>query len=170
MSMIDVAMGFAVAAHRNQRYGDQQYDFHLRQVVGFVEAYRGCSQEPDRPTLVCGAWLHDVLEDTDVRTDLLRDLFGRKVADLVWAVTDEPGANRAERKMLTYPKIRAAGADAVLLKLADRMANVGANRAEQNKKHLEMYRAEHPTFRGKLYRAGEHEVMWRALDNMLKDL
>jgi (p)ppGpp synthase/HD superfamily hydrolase len=71
-------------------------------------------------------WLHDVLEDTATsKTELVRN-FGEEIADIVYRVTDEPGADRTERKRKTYRKIR-GHYNATTVKLCDRIANVEAS-------------------------------------------
>ena len=66
------------------------------------------------------------------------------------------------RAALTYPKIRAS-ADAVRLKLADRIANV-----ENGGKLVDMYRREYEDFRRALYTPGQADPMWAHLDELLK--
>jgi (p)ppGpp synthase/HD superfamily hydrolase len=91
-------------------------------------------------------------------------MFGEEVARLVHAVTNEPGPNRKQRGMATYPKIRDAGDCAVALKLADRIANV-----EMGGKLVAMYAKEYEDFRRALYTPGQNEPMWAHLDSLLKE-
>lgn len=127
------ARNFAALAHGSQLYGDQPYIVHLQAVARELRSLM--VRAPglrfyDRDLAECAAYLHDVLEDTSTTRGELEAAFGPDVADLVHAVTDEPGRNRKERKAKTYPKIRACGPLAVALKLADRIANVRAVRQE----------------------------------------
>jgi (p)ppGpp synthase/HD superfamily hydrolase len=73
--------------------------------------------------LVCAAWLHDVIEDTAATYQDIKAMFGKDIAELVWAVTDEMGRNRAERKKKTLPKTLMTNKTAIL-KLADLTANI----------------------------------------------
>lgn len=118
---------------------------------------------------VC-AWLHDILEDTKVKKRDLEEQFGDEIANIVWAVTSEEGANRKIRNALTYPKIRAAGPAAIALKLADRIANV-----ENGGRAVEMYRKEHAEFRHGIYLTDpdeddEIESIISAMQDTLDDL
>lgn len=158
------AAGFAAAAHHKQRYGSAPYTYHLEQVA-YVLRQHAVADVPEE--LEAAAWLHDVLEDTPVSESYLREFFGAGVADLVVAVTDEPGRDRKERKTRTYPKIRAAGAKAVRLKLADRIANFSSAVREGRQDLLTMYRSEHPEFRAALYRPLENLDMWGTLEDLL---
>ena len=89
--------------------------------------------------------IRDILEDTGVSLGLLVEMFGTDCADYVWAVTDEPGVNRKERKAKTYPKIR-GNETATRIKLADRIANVGFSIETKNERMFRMYKKEHPEF------------------------
>jgi (p)ppGpp synthase/HD superfamily hydrolase len=148
---------FAVWAHGIQTYGDgQPYVVHL-------DAVANVARKLDAPEEVIeAAYLHDVVEDTGIPITVIEDLFGSTIAKLVAAVTNERGANRAERHRLTYPKIRGAGPSAVLLKLCDRIANVRA--CLDAPKLLAMYVKEQPGFRSALWRPDENARAWAVLD------
>lgn len=146
MSLIEQAKAFAIDAHGIQKYaGDKPYSYHLGQVVGVLQRF-GVDDE----ILLAAAWLHDTVEDTDTTAIEIDRSFGMLVGDLVWAVTNEPGKNRKERHQKTYVKITTIGPQAVLLKLADRIANLEQCAAEQRltgqSKLLDMYRKEHEGF------------------------
>jgi hypothetical protein len=70
----------------------------------------GFGGEEGRDYLI-GAWLHDVLEDTETSQEFLQQTFGTHATAMVWAVTGR-GANRRERnedaykKMIAYPEER----------------------------------------------------------------
>lgn len=164
--MDNSAFAFATKAHEGQKYGGAYpYTHHLDRVVQ-VLMWAGFSK--DRALLNAG-WLHDTLEDQPGRVtyQLLWDSFGLDVANLVKAVTDKPGKNRREKHEATYPGIRRAGARAVALKLADRIANVEFSVLEGDEGKLEMYRKEHADFTKVLYQRGEHEEMWDRLGEAL---
>jgi len=76
--------------------------------------------------MVAAALLHDVLEDTEVTVDVLEELFGSEVADLVLWLTDiskpEDG-NRSTRKALDRQHSAAAPAAAQTIKVADLISN-----------------------------------------------
>lgn len=155
--LVDQAREFAIKAHGDQRYGDEPYIVHLDAVANVLVEF-GIRDG----VFLAGAFLHDVIEDTGVTRDDLAREFGFVVAGLVWVVTNEPGANRKERAAKTYPKIRRSGAEAVRLKLADRIANTHHS-IVRGTRHLEMYRKEFPAFHEALYRAGECDDMWERL-------
>jgi len=138
--IVERACDFAVKAHGAQQYGDKPYYYHLRAVVSTMQAYHIWDKE-----LLAAGYLHDVLEDTDVSIDVLQQEFGKRVASLVDACTDGPGANRKERKQRPLDLIPQT-AGAVTVKIADRLANVIANYVEGNAGLLKMYGKEHKDF------------------------
>lgn len=164
---IQTAASFAIAAHGNQKYGDSHpYSFHL-QAVEYVLIEYGFERDI---LLRIAAWLHDVIEDTETTAEQIEETFGPVVRALVEAVTTESGINRKERNAKTYPKIKAIPMHmGIILKLADRIANVRNCIATNNVSLLSMYKKEHPGFRGALY--DDYSVttpMWTELDRILE--
>lgn len=151
------ARHYACLAHGTQKYGRDPYSWHLLGVVSTLSKFHY-----NEPHLLMAGWLHDVLEDTGVTAVALLQRFPSNVVALVQAVTNEPGANRKERHLRTYPKIRAYGKDAVVLKMADRISNTQCSRAGKTA-HLAMYQREFPDFFEALYRSGECDAMWEHL-------
>lgn len=161
--LIFLARSIALAAHTDQKYGTEPYSVHL-EAADAVLCEFGYTENED---LRAAAWLHDVLEDTSTTaSDLINRGIPAYVVALVDAVTDRPGKNRAERHILTYPRI-ARIPDAVTLKLTDRIANVRAS-IKRRPDLLEMYRREHADFRDSLQIYGRRDVdMWMALNFLL---
>jgi (p)ppGpp synthase/HD superfamily hydrolase len=156
------ARAFALAAHGEQRYGDQPYSVHLDTVADILAPF---GEEPQ----VVG-FLHDVAEDTQVSLDVLRTEFGERVAKLVSLVTDESGVNRRERKSRSNAKLAAVGADdslALVVKAADRLANLRVSAAGGTDSKLGMYRREHPEFRRATYRPGLCDDLWREIEEII---
>lgn len=149
-NLVQRAKAFAIEKHKNCRYGELPYEFHLEAVVR--ELPENASEE-----LKAAAWLHDTVEDTSVTLFEIRELFGGKVARLVDVVTDEPGANRKERKAGMYKKLVAGPAEGRALKLADRLANMRAS--AENPKKKAMYRKEFPEFIKKVAGDPENQEM-----------
>jgi len=158
------AQEFALKAHGQQMYGKQPYKVHLEHVHEVMMRYRRTHEDL---LLLMGSWLHDALEDTPTSKTELKKNFGEEIADMVFRVTDEPGADRAEKKRKTYPKIR-GHKDATILKLCDRIANVEASSNVPEK--LKMYWDEHREFSEAL-RVEPFEIilakLWEHLDQLL---
>lgn len=156
LKLEEIAWGIAATEHAGQRYGKGPYTVHLELVVGVLREFG-----ETRESMLAAGWLHDLLEDTEVRPADLTRIVGDEVTSLVKGVTNEGGRNRAERNAATYPKIR-SNPDFVRLKLADRIANVRFGGRE-----LDMYRKEYPGFRAALWRDREWPEMWAELDRLL---
>ena len=157
------ARAFALIAHGDQRYGEHRpYSYHLDQVVSHLQSF-------GETAMIIG-YLHDVVEDTATRLTDIRSAFGDLVADCVSLLTDEPGNNRKERKAKTYAKLALVSGPtemALIVKTADRLANVKACIADQKSELLRVYRDEHPAFRSAAFRVGQCDGLWQQLDSLL---
>ena len=72
------------------------------------------------------AWLHDVVEDTDITLEKIRSEFGDTIALLVADLTDistKTGGTRAHRKAIDREHLRHADPRAKNIKLADLLDN-----------------------------------------------
>lgn len=161
--MIPQARSFAINAHGDQRYGDRPYVFHLEAVAKLLAPHGETAQ-------VIG-YLHDVIEDTAVTKEQIQQHFGELVAECVSLLTDLPGANRQERKAKTYAKLAQVNGSAqlaLIVKTADRLANVQACIADHKQTLWEVYRSEHPAFKQAAYRRGLCDPLWNQLDPLLE--
>ncbi len=163
--MLDEARSFALVAHADQRYGAHPYVVHLDAVAELLLPYGTEAQVI--------AYLHDVVEDTHVTEHDVRAYFGTRIADCVALLTDAPGETRAERKAATYGRlatVRGDGELALVVKVADRLANVRACAVDdgpRGRRLWQVYRHEHPAFRQAAYRPGLCEPLWAELDTLL---
>lgn len=158
------ARAFAIAAHAEQKYGDRPYSFHLDAVAALAASY---GEEA-----VVIAYLHDTAEDTQITIAEIEGKFGPKVAACVSLLTDEPGANRKERKAKTYAKLAAVNGPheiALLVKAADRLANVRACVQDRKKGLWQIYQSEQAAFKSSAYRSGQCEALWAELDSLLSE-
>lgn len=127
MDIVERARVFATAAHaargQKRKYTGEDYIVHPKEVVAIVQSVS------HTPAMLAAAWLHDVLEDTEVTPDQLREEFGDEVTELVLWLTDvsKPGdGNRATRKALDRQHTAQAPAEAQTVKLADVISNVSS--------------------------------------------
>lgn len=148
MSLVKDAAKFALKAHGNQKYGSHPYGYHLEKVYQNTVRYGG--SEPAKQA----GWLHDVIEDTSVTKAEVARAFGGNVAKIVDLVS-----NRSSKEA-TNKRIRTSK-DAVFVKLCDRLANV--TEGAKNDK----YRKAHPLFKSILYKKGEFDALWKAIDKVL---
>jgi GTP diphosphokinase / guanosine-3',5'-bis(diphosphate) 3'-diphosphatase len=75
--------------------------------------------------MIAAAYLHDVVEKTDVDLEEIRERFGPAVANLVDSLTENPKIRGyAERKRALRRRILEAGGNPVVIYAADRVANM----------------------------------------------
>jgi guanosine-3',5'-bis(diphosphate) 3'-pyrophosphohydrolase len=157
--LTEQARAFAVNAHGKQKYGDRPYAYHLDAVAAIAT--------PFGEEAVVIAYLHDTVEDTATTLEEVEAKFGAKIAACVSLLTDEPSANRKERKQKTYAKLAVVHGPnelALIVKAADRLANVRACLGDSKRSMWELYCGEHPVFRTAAYRAGLCDSLWSELD------
>ena len=164
MTRTDRALEWAIEQHGEQRYGDEPYAVHLRAVVEIV---RGAGGSEVAQT---AAALHDVVEDvaTTTRAEIEAE-FGAEVADVVAALS-KPPRDTPRRLEVYFESIARTGSDAVLVKLADRIANVEASTRgpSVSPRLMEKYRREADRFRAHLHRPGQHDDLWARLEELLQ--
>ena len=153
----------AAFLHAAQKYDDQDYIFHIENVVNVLERFGIIDRD-----LVIAAYLHDTVEDTQASFKLIEKYFGEEVMHLVNAVTNEQGVNRKERNLKTYQKL-SKNPKAILVKLADRIANVEQAIEKKNESFIKMYRKEFPAFKYALYEVSDPRAykMWEHLEKLL---
>ncbi len=165
------ARALARQAHGSQKYGDLPYEFHLQAVVDVLFRFGATLDNDETAPLLVAAWLHDTLEDTELDKQAVADEFGADIAEIVCRVTDEPGENRKARKAATYAKTAASEA-AVIVKLADRIANVEES-LQNNKGLFRMYAKEQASFSSALRSSAQGELaqrLWQHLDDCFDKL
>jgi (p)ppGpp synthase/HD superfamily hydrolase len=75
--------------------------------------------------LIAAAYLHDVVEKTDVKLDEIRERFGPSVAGLVGCLSEDPEIDGyGARKRALRRGILESGGDPVVIYAADRVANM----------------------------------------------
>ena len=164
MTLLERGLMCAEKVHMNQSYDIFPYMFHIKQVVKIAKLY-GCDE-----IIQCACALHDSMEDGNLSYNDIKKYFGQDVAEIVYAVTDELGRNRKERKSKTYPKIRANWM-AVAVKLCDRIANM-KHSSEFTPDMMSMYTKEHKAFKDALYDP-EHrkyecvDKLWNGLEYII---
>jgi (p)ppGpp synthase/HD superfamily hydrolase len=122
--LVEKARQFATDAHGRheqiRRYTNEDYIVHPQAVAERVSEFLW------QPEVLAAAWLHDVVEDTDVNIEEIRQLFGDDVALLVDQLTSGPHGSelaRAERKLLDREQLQQADIRAKTIKLADIIDN-----------------------------------------------
>jgi hypothetical protein len=140
LDILEQAKKFALQAHGEQKYGNFPYGYHLNKVYEVLKRFHFSEEK-----LLCAAYLHDVLEDTETSYEELTTKFGIEIAKLCDAVTLPKNLDREAGYREVAKKI-AACPGAEILKLADRTANVEACLKNKNNHKLKKYQSEHAQF------------------------
>ncbi|MGH2984915.1 MAG: HD domain-containing protein [Solirubrobacterales bacterium] len=119
--MATAALRFARRAHLGQhrKQTHEQFVEHPIAVASLI------SQAGLNDSILAAAYLHDVVEKTEVEPSEIRERFGPEVAEVVEALTDDDSVEGyAKRKRALRRQVIDAGRDSVLIYAADRVANM----------------------------------------------
>lgn len=136
----------------NHLYDDYlPYEFHLRMVVSVCEEFSYLlGNDEFKQNCFLAAWGHDLIEDTRVTYNDVKKVLGEKVADIIYAVTNEKGKNRKERANDKYYEGILNIPGAVFVKLCDRIANVRYSKMVKSSM-FDLYKRENIDFLHKLH-------------------
>ena len=114
--------------------------------------------------VVAAGILHDTVEDTDASTADIEARFGREVACLVAAMTEDPSIESyEERKAALRRQIAEHGADAAAIFAADKVAKVREGGAATDPAKLHHYRESLRMLEGE---APDHPLVARLRDEL----
>jgi (p)ppGpp synthase/HD superfamily hydrolase len=157
---------YSIKTHNavNHKYGkNSNYSVHLDMVGDFGETYLYLLPEDKQIYAHAGCFAHDRIEDCRETYNDLVKYCGVDVADIVYAVTDEKGKTREERKSKKLYNEMLYNTEAVFVKLCDRLANLKYSKDKYNAMSKEQiktakkppmyikYCNEHEDFKKKLY-------------------
>ena len=158
------------------------YGFHLDMVVNWVRKYIGevCENEQDVLPIYFAAFYHDSIEDArltynDVMKTALQVMDSQQAylaTEIVYALTNEKGRNRAERANEKYYEGIRETPYAPFVKLADRLANTSYAFSKGTADSLRMskvYREELPGFLEAL-KVESEDIRFRLPEAMVEDL
>lgn len=149
----------------NQKYGDGlPYSVHLNDVNKYVKKYIYLIPEEYHRDVILAAWGHDLIEDTGLTYNDVLKVLGKNVADIIYALTNEKGKNRAERANDKYYKDIKSNKLALFVKLCDRLANMTYSKKEGHGMYKK-YMQENPNFKEKLYN-GLYDEIWEELNDI----
>jgi (p)ppGpp synthase/HD superfamily hydrolase len=115
------ALRFARRAH----LGQHRKQTHEQFVEHPIAVARLISDEGFDGSILAAAYLHDVVEKTEVEPSEIRERFGPDVAELVEALTDDDAVESyVERKRALRRQVIDSGGGTALIYAADRLANI----------------------------------------------
>jgi len=121
------ALRFAAERHRGQLVPDSDlpYLLHVTSVAGEVIAALPATPGADADLAVLCALLHDTIEDTATTRAEIEERFGAAVAEGVQALTKDAALAKELRMADSLRRIRACPGAVWMVKLADRITNLG---------------------------------------------
>lgn len=123
-SLLDRAIVFAVQCHSGVERRGKGFPY----IVHPMEAMAIAATMTDDQEILAAAALHDVVEDTDVTLDDLRERFGERVARLVDTESDQFGQDLdwKARKEASLQRLASASRDEKIVALGDKLSNMRA--------------------------------------------
>ena len=133
--LIHEAIAFAAVKHRNQvRKGtDTPYIVHPMEVM-YILAENGCDETVIAAgllhdtvcdeTVIAAGLLHDTVEDAGATLKEIEEKFGKEVASIVAAESEDKSKIWQERKQTTIDRLPNESFEAQLVCCADKLANV----------------------------------------------
>lgn len=120
----DIILGakkFAQEKHKNQKRKDgvTSYSDHLEGVVNRLKNLGVTDKD-----VLCAAWLHDIIEDTDVTFDQINERFGREVAVIVLSLSKDQNILKKDREIQYISQLKDASFQTKIIKLCDISANL----------------------------------------------
>lgn len=118
------ALRYASQKHSDQRRKNAKASPYINHPIQVAQILWDVAGERDASLLVA-AILHDTIEDTDATPEEIKAQFGEEVAALVLEVTDDKSLPKQTRKQLQVEHAPHKSHKAKLIKLADKISNVG---------------------------------------------
>lgn len=165
----ETAYVFAEKAHEGQmRLSGEPFFMHPYEVASIL-----VDLGLDMSTVVAGLF-HDIVEDTDVTIDTIRDQFGSETAQIVDGVTKVGKVNFSSKEEHQAEYLRkmflamASDIRVILVKLADRLHNMRTLKYQSEEKRLEKAKETLEIYAPLAHRLGINAIKWELEDLSLK--
>jgi guanosine-3',5'-bis(diphosphate) 3'-pyrophosphohydrolase len=123
LALIFKVLEFAAFKHKNQRRKDVDSSPYINHPIALAKVLCVEGGVTD-VNVICGAILHDTIEDTETTAEELTLHFGDAIAKIVDEVTDDKKLPKDVRKRLQIEHAPHASHQAKLVKLADKICNL----------------------------------------------
>jgi len=123
LGLVLKALQFSAHKHRDQRRKDASAPPYINHPIAVANVLCNEAGITDIE-VICGALLHDTVEDTDTTPGEIEEKFGATVRQIVMDVTDDTELPKEERKRLQVEHAGQACKKAKLVKIADKICNL----------------------------------------------
>lgn len=123
IALIVKALRFAAYKHRDQRRKNIEASPYINHPIELANVLINEAGIDDVAT-ICGALLHDTIEDTETTPQELESVFGLQICDIVMEVTDDQNLLKHERKQRQIERAAHISKQGRLVKLVDKICNV----------------------------------------------
>jgi len=117
------ALQFSALKHKNQRRKDVDASPYINHPISLASILCNEAHVTD-VEVICGALLHDTVEDTETKPEELESEFGAVIKNIVMDVTDDKSLKKHERKQAQIDHAAHISDQAKLVKLADKISNL----------------------------------------------
>ena len=163
----------------NQKYDDKPYFVHLSSVAHYAEVYghNVCENENDILPLIFGAYFHDSIEDarltyndvTAIARKYMTNQQAYLAAEIVYALTNEKGRNRATRANEKYYFGIRETPFAPFVKMCDRFANMSYSSMNKSRM-IDIYKKELEHFLDCITVKDNSDCRFSIPDEMIKEV
>ena len=124
LKLLIKALAFAADKHRNQRRKNVKASPYINHPISLADILCNEAHVTDL-NVICGALLHDTVEDTETTAEELAIEFGQQISAIVMDVTDDKTIeDKQQRKQLQIEHAAHISDSAKLVKLADKISNL----------------------------------------------
>ena len=146
LNLINNAVMFASKKHSGQMMtypSDVPYSAHYFSVtLNAIELAKLCEFEIDWELLICSAILHDTIEDTPATYEELKENFGEKIANGVFALTKNSLLDKKDQMKDSLERIKKQPKEIAIVKIADRLYNISSRVPTWSIEKQEAYKKE----------------------------
>ena len=122
MNKLISAIDFAAVAHMRQRRKDAEKTPYINHPIEVMHILSNAGiNDID---ILCGAVLHDTIEDCGITYDQIYEKFGKRVADFVAECSDDKTQPKVTRKKQQIEHAKTISIGAKLIKSADKLSNI----------------------------------------------
>ncbi|WP_042349453.1 HD domain-containing protein [Bacillus massiliigorillae] len=147
MNIIEAAQDFATLKHgaQTRKNSKEPYVEHPKRVAQTLK------EAGFRDEVIAAGLLHDVVEDTPVTIEDIKEKFGEDVAEIVASHTEDKSLSWEERKKHTISVVKTAPLEVKALIVADKLDNLQSLKQQYEEMGEEVWKA---------FKRGKEQQAW----------